>query len=299
MSARSRSATVFIALALAACSPEASNLELVDTTSDPGLPRETNGQRAELLSAFFGLDNELPLLANRICRGGNGLDGMPVIFSTEIDHSTLQAGDFKVTTRSGRLGTMHCVSLLPATDPGELRTALLIGEFGNASDDPPATVEIVGHLTSIDQSLDFKGATIEVTPLDEGPALVMAELVSDDAEDMGLGLSQTSGSPCPASGVAQAVRAIWAGGVRLENGDEPGDAERELYKVTVQTPDGREREITPYALADLGDNDNNHVLCLDTADHPISVSFPASILIDPNNDLNPATQIKVEAQKGP
>ena len=56
---------------------------------------------------------------------------MPVIFSTEIDHTTLQAGDFRVTTASGATGEMLCVTLLPATDGGELRTVLLVGEFGD------------------------------------------------------------------------------------------------------------------------------------------------------------------------
>lgn len=286
------------AFALAACAPEASNLDLVDTTPETNLPREANGQRADILSAFFGLDNALPLLANRICRGGNGLDGMPVIFSTEIDHTTLQAGDFKVLTRSGRVGEMHCVSMLPATDAGELRTALLIGEFGNDGDDPPASVEIVGHVTSIDGTLDFKGAAVEVTPLAQGPSLVMAEIVSSDAEDQGLGLAQTTGDRCPADGIAQAVRVVWAGGVRLKNGEEPGDAQREQYKVTVQAEMGEQRVVTPVALADLGDNDNNHVLCLDTGDQPISVSFPAGILIDPNDDLNPASSVEIRSSDG-
>jgi len=54
-----------------------------------------------------------------------------------------------------------------------------------------------------------------------------------------------------------------------------------------------QREITPVALADLGDGDNNHLLCLDTADAPLSVSFPAGVLTDPNDDLNPATSVAV------
>lgn len=80
----------------------------------------------------------------------------------------------------------------------------------------------------------------------------------------------------------------------LENGDEPGERERELYKVTVQNAAGESREAAPAALADLGDGDNNHVLCLDTQDKPILVAFPAGILSDPNDDLNPATSVVVQ-----
>ena len=278
---------------LAGCSPKASNDELSDATADNGLPRAADGQRAELLSAFFGLDNALPALANMVCGGAGGKDGMPVIFSTEIDHTTMEAGDFTVKTRSGKNGIMHCVSLLPATDPGELRTVLLIGEFGSAEADPPVEVEVTGHLYSIDGTIDFKGASVPVTPLAPGPSLVMAEIVADDAVDMNLGLPRTKGSKCPSDSTAQAVRVVWAGGVTLQDGDEPGEAERQLYKVKVQSSEGIGREIVPVALADLGDNDNNHVLCLDTSDRPISVSFPAGILTDPNDDLNPQTSVQV------
>jgi len=280
--------------ALTGCASGVTSDEPTDTTADRKLPREAEGQRAELVSAFFGLDNALPALANLICTGAPGKDGMPVIYSTEIDHATMQAGDFKVTTRSDKAGKVHCVSLLPATDAGELRTVLLVGDFGDAGDDPPANVEIIGHVESIDGKLDFRGASIDVTPLEPGPTIIMAQIVSDVEEDKGLGLPRTKGSVCPKQGIAQKVRVVWSGGVTLENGDEPGDKERTLYQVTVQTADGQRREVTAVALADLGDGDNNHMLCLDTQDKPISVAFPAGILTDPNDDLNPATSVLVQ-----
>ena len=39
--------------------PAASNADLTDTTVDSGLPRVAGGETANLLSAFFGLDNGL------------------------------------------------------------------------------------------------------------------------------------------------------------------------------------------------------------------------------------------------
>jgi len=281
---------------MAAASPslaDVTSLDLTDTTADAGLSRENGNQSAELLSAFFGLDNALARTARLICRGAPGKDGMPVIFSTEIDHTTMQAGDFRVTTASGAVGQMQCVTLLPATDGGELRTVLLVGEFGTAETDPPVSVEIVGHLRSIDGTLDYLGAQADVTPLAPGPTLVMAEVADPSAQDLGLGQRRTDGDDCPSEGIVQAVRAVWAGGVTLASGDEPGDAERGLYRVTARTADGTERDITPVALADLGDGDNNHLLCLDTGDTPVSVSFPAGVLTDPNDDLNPATSVAV------
>ncbi len=297
MSAKSMQRMLAAALALgltgaAAPAQVVSNRELADTTADAGLSRAAGGRRAKLLSAFHGLDS-LPILANAICRGSWGKTGMPVVFSTEIDLATLQAGDFKVTTRSGQTGAMHCVSVLPAVDPGELRTVLLIGDLGPADTDPPVRVEIVGHLRSIDGALDFKGAAVEVTLLEAGPSLVFAEPVADWTLIGTLGPRRTRGGLCPDEGIVQAVRVAWAGGVTLANGDEPGAAERDLYRVTVEAADGTRREVTPAALADLGDNDNNHMLCLDTGDRPVSVSFPAGVLTDPNDDLNPATTVDV------
>ncbi|MGK0224784.1 MAG: hypothetical protein ACI9ON_004041, partial [Limisphaerales bacterium] len=71
------------------------------------------------------------------------------------------------------------------------------------------------------------------------------------------------------------------------------DAERRLYRVTVERGDGSIDDIIPAALADLGDGDNNHLLCLDTTDAAVSIGFPAGHLVDPNRDLNPDTQIAV------
>ncbi|MTI43865.1 hypothetical protein JM93_04059 [Roseibium hamelinense] len=48
---------------------DVTSTDLTDTTADMALPRQTDGQSAELLSAFFGLDNALPLLSRLICWG--------------------------------------------------------------------------------------------------------------------------------------------------------------------------------------------------------------------------------------
>ncbi len=57
--------------------------------------------------------------------------------------------------------------------------------------------------------------------------------------------------------------------------------------------DGQGSAVTPIALADTGDGDNNHLLCLDTTDPALSVSFPAGRLTDPREDLNPVTSITI------
>jgi hypothetical protein len=249
-----------------------------------------------LLSAYFGLDNGLPTQASfGLCRGAGGQDGMPVIFSQVINPDTLQAEDFAVTTASGVVNTPICAILDPAIDPGELRTVLLVGEFGSAETDPPVTVEVVGDVLTADASAQsFLGASIEVTPLSAGPSLVIAESLPIAQWRLDQPSGRRQGDGCPSERTLQAVRATWAGGISNSEGEEAGDAERALYRVTVRLPDGSEVEVTPFALADLGDGDNNHLLCLDVRGEPLSVYFPAGHLLDPNEDtLNPETSVAV------
>ena len=258
--------------------------------------RDSQGQQAMLLSAFYGLDDDLPRAANFvICEGAAGKDGMPVIFSHEIDVSTMQAGDFKITTGSGKTGEIKCVTLAPADDKGEFRTALLVGHYGSI-DDQPAKVEVIGNLLSIDNTMNFKGASIDVTALEDGPTLVWAEVVPKNERDIGkvaTPLPFGGGSGCPI-GTKKVVRVTWSGGVTKPGGDEIDDVERVQYKITVLLEDGSKTEVTPFALADLGDGDNNHELCLDVTGTPQSVYFPAGYLTDPREDVNPETMITIQ-----
>ncbi len=270
-----------------------------DTTeTDITNVRHTDGHEAGLISAFFGLDNALPeRITGRVaCEGAGGADGMPVIFSHEVDIKTLEPGDFRVTTVSGAIGEVVCLTLAPADEPGELRTALLAGEYGGI-DDQPAIVEIIGNVLSLDGSVNFKGARIKVTALEDGPTIIRAEVVPQSIWDLGANATSLpwgGGNRCPV-GTQQVVRATWGGGVTKPGGKPAGDQERALYKITVKSVNQSLRDVTPFALADLNDGDNNHLLCLDTTDPAQSVSFPAGHLTDPREDLNPATSIAVMA----
>jgi hypothetical protein len=126
-------------------------------------------------------------------------------------------------------------------------------------------------------AINFKGTQVDVTPLADGPSLVLAEPVPEKQWTQ-----ETNSTRCP-QGVKQIIRVTWNGGVRRPDRGEAGEAERKLYRVEVQRAD------TPIALAELEDRDNNHFLCLDTDDTAVAVSFPGGRLIDPNGDLNPYT----------
>ena len=259
-----------------------------------------DGRKAELLSAFFGLDNALPRPLNRfIHRETGGKDGMPVIFSHELDVSTMQAGDFKVTTASGQVGDLTCVTLAPANDLGEWRTVLLVGEYGSI-DDQPVKVEIVGDLLSKDQKVNFRGLSVGVIPLEDGPEMVLAQVVPPSEWEIGKKATLSplgGGSGCPPE-TTQVVRVTWQGGVTKPGGAEIDDKERLLYRLTVLKEDGTTAEVTPFAVADMGDSDNNHRLCLDVEGVPQAVFFPAGHVTDPREDLNPETRIELTPSKG-
>jgi hypothetical protein len=257
---------------------------------------DANGREAGLVSAFFGIDDGLPRIANRaVCGDAHRKDGMPVIFSHEVDVATVQAGDFRVVAESGAVGEILCVTPGPASDIGELRTILVVGQYGSA-EDQPATVEIVGNLLSIDGQLNFRGATASVIPLEDGPTMEWSEVVPESQWELGKEATSIpfgGGDGCPV-GTTQVVRVTWAGGVTKPGGDEIDDSEREAYRVTLLLEGDEETEVVPFAIGDRGDGDNNHELCLDRAGVPIRVDFPAGLVTDPREDLNPATRIAVQ-----
>ena len=119
----------------------------------------------------------------------------------------------------------------------------------------------------------------------------VAQVVSSVSEFDDSGGSSTG---CPIEEVQQIGRVVWAGGVTTVNNEEPEDLERNVYSVTVQNTDDSTTDVTPFALGDLADNDNNHELCLDTTDVPVSVPFFAGYLTDPNNSLHPVTTVQIE-----
>ncbi|MEM9255292.1 MAG: hypothetical protein AAGA91_07580 [Pseudomonadota bacterium] len=291
---------ILLLVLLAGCSNalDLANYEQTDTT-ETAVPAsvEVPGSEATLLSALYGLDDDIPSFAGRvICKGAAGKDGMPVVFSHEVDTNTVQAGDFRVTRADGSTGTIVCATPAPASDAGELRTLLLIGDLGSA-DNQPVQVDIVGNILSMDGSMNFRGNSVSVIPLEDGPVMVFAEIVP--AQEWDLGKPQASGlrfgapgSGCP-EGTQQVVRVVWAGGTTKPGGDEVDDVERQAYQVFVDNERGGEAVVTPIAVADLGDGDNNHELCLDITANPVRVAFPAGLITDPREDLNPATSVTV------
>ncbi|MEL6848797.1 MAG: hypothetical protein AAFP92_09780 [Bacteroidota bacterium] len=283
-------ASILLAVILTGCGEQDTlsnrnprQLYLSETVPEIDKSRET-----KLLSAFFGLDNDLPQRARAIYFNAPGKDGMPVVFSHEVDPNTLDGADFAVTTQDGTVVLVETASQ-PANEEFELRTVLLIGEYGNHPDNPPVSVKIVGDLMAR-TGQNFKGDSISVIPLPKGPVLSYAEYFTLD--DTYPYVEKGNGCDCPKAETRMIVKVVWSGGVRAVNGEELGENEKDDFIVTVV--DGADTlQLTPFQLADLGDNDNNIDLCLSTTGIPIQVSVNPNVAIDPNNDQNPPTAVQV------
>ncbi len=256
------------------------------------LPEVDKTRELKILTAFFGLDNGLTKRANLIYSKAYGKDGMPLVFSHELDPKSIQGSDFEVTTKNGNVYIVEAASLQPANEEFELRTVLLIGEYGSYPDNQPVSVKVIGDLITR-TGQNYKGQIIKVIPLEDGPVLSYADYFSFDKDYPFV--KKGRGCDCPKEETKMVVKVVWSGGVRALNGKELG--ENELKDFVVTLVNGADTtKVTPFKLADLGDSENNIDLCLKQAGTPILVEVNENIAIDPNNDKNPKTQIKVASR---
>lgn len=233
---------------------------------------------ARILSAYYGLD-ELPAGATLLCGAMvAGEDGMPVVFSVQLDEDTISPAAFAVETSSGEVVTPVCATLRPALEPLERRTVLLAGPFGNP-DAPPRAVEVVGALEDAHGTSLTGLRSEDVTPLDAGPSLVLAEQYDVDVPGLA--------GECP-NGTTQVVQLTWNGGVSGPQGAALSESQRTGVSVTLDNGE----DVTPVALAD--DDGDNHVLaCLDVTAPARRVAISAGLFHDPGDDSNPETAIDV------
>lgn len=250
----------------------------VTAEHDVDLPDAGSDTMASILAVYYGLD-ELPMAASLLCGAiVAGQDGVPVTFSVQLDAATVAPEDFVVETATGTRVTPDCATLAPATEPLELRTVLLTGTFGTAGAQLRA-VEVVGVLYDLDGNGITGLRSEDVTPLEDGPSLVLAEryLPTNPGID----------GECP-SGTAQVVQLVWEGGVTGPASATLGEPQR--LGVFVRLADGN--TVQPIALAD-DDPDNYVYACLDAASPAIEISVVAGLFHDPGDDANPATSAPV------
>lgn len=253
------------------------------------IPEIDKTRDAKILTAFFGLDNSLPKLSRFLYKHAPGKDGMPVVFSHELDPTSVDTSDFEVVTKNGSIFKIEAISFVPAEEEFELRSLLLIGEYGNHPDNPPIEFRVVGDLLTR-TGANYKGQSKEIIPLLEGPVLSYAEYftIGDDYPYVAKG----PGCDCPQEQTNVVIKMVWSGGVRALNGKELGNQELERITVTMAHK-GDTNRVHPFMLADLGDNDNNIDLCLDRDGIPLNVEVHENIALDPNDDPNPNTSVRV------
>jgi hypothetical protein len=233
-------------------------------------------QPPQMVSAFFGLDNAIE--ASRF----EGADGMPITFSKRVeDPDPIDPSAFTVVTRSGSRLQPVWATTRPADEAAKRHTLLLIGEFGNEPDDPPVKVEVSGHL-ALAGGDDAHGLSMAVTPLKDGPSLVLAYTV-DPGEIKGNYPPETK----------QIIVVVWDGGVEPMPGVTYGS---HLLGYSVETMDGD--VVQPIALGDIG-GDNYEHLYLDTEATPLRVSMKSGLLMDPRSDPNSVTSVEVAGAVDP
>ena len=258
-------------------------IEINRTTIDDGGGEIGQPQNHSILSAYHGLD-QLPLVASVLC-GFNvaGDDGMPVVFSTQLNVDSVDPESFLVTRSDGEVVVPNCATLHPADEPLELRTVLLTGDFGTFGE-TPLRVEVTGPLLTIDGESLLGLSTEDITPLEDGPRVVLAERFSPETPGLA--------GECP-DGTAQVVQLTWEGGVTGPANAELGEDQR--LGTLVLLEDGT--TANPVALVD--DDPDNHVLaCLAEESPAQRVVIQAGLFYDPGDDANPATEIEVTDGQG-
>ncbi len=240
---------------------------------------QESDSNAHILSVYHGLD-PLPPRATRLCGlpPAVGQDGMPIVFSVQINGESVSPTAFAVEISSGETVTPLCATLRPALESLEQRTVLLIGPF-SPGDSHPVSVEIVEQLEDVDGNslLGLRGE--KVTALAAGPSLVFAERFAPNKP----GLEDE----CPEQ-TAQAILLTWEGGVTGPRGADLAEPQRTA--VSVLLDDGN--SVHPLALAD-DDPDNHVIACLAETSPAVSVSVVAGFFHDPGDDANPETNINV------
>ena len=249
----------------------------------------------KILSAFYGSDDVGGLNPFGF-PSPDDRDGMPVVFAQELDQDTLDSADFKITTESGAVYYPNRATLSPADGEGENSTVLMLGEFGSA-DDQPISVEIVGDLYSLDDDVNYKGKSIGVVPLESGPSLVNAKIVSTDLFDTNNFIGEI-----PENGLV--VQTTWDGGVTKPNGQELNEDDLQYFTATFLDENVDLIVAQPTGMSDLDDGDNHQLPYFEFDEGVnvetlvlVSVSVEGGFVTDPNDDVNDASEVIVTTQE--
>jgi hypothetical protein len=240
---------------------------------------------ARILSIYHGLTDITPYATQLLCDlpPARDQDGIPVVFSVQVNSETITPTAFAVGLSSGETVTPLCATLRPAVESLEQRTVLLIGAF-SPDDAVPVSVEIVEQLEDAN-GFSLLGLKSEnVTTLSAGPSLVFAERFNPNNSGLD--------DECPKK-TEQAILLTWEGGVTGANGADLAEEQRTAVFVVLQ--DGT--SVNPLSLADddFGQTDNHIIACIGQKSAAVSVSVIAGYFHDPGDDANPETRINISS----
>jgi hypothetical protein len=188
-------------------------------------------------------------------------DQILLVFSAEVDPTTLAAAAFLVVRRSGGVATPSAAWLAPANERDENRTVTLVGELGDPRVDPPASVRVVGSLHTEDGRPLF-GLDASIRALEQPDEVVFVELLPPAADR------------CP--GAAQVIRTYWTDALGHVGAED-------LARVRVGLSDGESVapvEIDDHAGLDDGADDNVLDLCLARQGPVTWVAFDEGVATD-------------------
>lgn len=259
--------TIAALLALVACAAPRRHEPPVGYGAVVVPPPDADGQggarRPTILSAHLAIDE------------GGDEDVLVVVFSTEVDPLGLEPHHFAVLLRDGRYSHPVRAVLAPANESDENRTVALIGDFGDAEDNPPTLVTVAGLVHAEDGAV-LQGLGLEVRAFAEPGTIVHAE--------------RLAGSERACADAPHVIRTYWTDGLQ-------GVTRDALPRIRVSTS-GAE-EVQPSAFDDHpvgGDErgaDNVLDLCVDGEATPVRLQIPADVFTDPAGHPNAAVSIDV------
>ena len=179
-----------------------------------------DASRPRLVSAHFAHDAP---------PGRTAEDELLLVFSTEVDPSTLDADAFVVVLTNGDLSYPSRALLDPADEVDENRSVTLVGDFGDPEKNAPLAVRILGNVYGEDGN-----------PLSDLDADIRGFATPD--EMVWLEVVKPAEHRCV--GARQVVRTYWSDSLRAVDAEDLG-------KVKVSFTDGS--EVAPLAFDDHAD----------------------------------------------
>ena len=221
---------------------------------------------ASILSAHFTVDDGPQL---------GGADALTLVFSVELDASTVIADHFIVLRDDGRRVRPAHALLSPANESDENRTVLLLGNFGGPKDHPATNVAVTGPLYA-ESGEPLRGLATTVLPYGEPPAVVYVELLAP--------------APGRCEQSKSVVRTYWTAALRAL-------AAESVARVRLQTRGGE--TVHPSRFDDQGapgedDADDNVLdLCVEGDGVITVVQIEAGVVTDPAGHANAAVEVSV------